>query len=592
MGQLTISELLDFTGGMNTLVAPHLISPREAQSLVNVDIRLGSLQSMPNLDYVAPMNDPFFFDFNGELQHFALWRSNVLWDGKYYWADGVNTGMMLENGDEYSLGLPTPNASLTQEIEGAGPHTGDFKYTYTFYSSITGAESAPAPLPHGYLQPNANGIRLTGFEPLPDSADSYRVYRIGGYLPVFALVDTIQAPTYLDLLDDTQIDGRLLTTLYTDEPPTGIQNLIEFNGRFYGSVGNRLYFSAVGNPHAWYAFDFYTMRNTITALGKSPGGLLIMGKFYVTTLIGSAPNNFRQKVLSEQLGCTNQQSVAYVGDSVVWLSHQAFCMSNGYSIADITSHKIDRIQGIYATGACVENETYYMSYKPSLFPSADLFPREDLYPDAVQGTGDVEQGIVALDFKRGNSFSYKMIDYDNIQTIGIYQGEVHVSTGVTLGDPTLHWFYCDKSMSCDEPIPCSPYPEVTPFVCGDVMFPSCLDFMPCSPFDLNRMNIYGGHGLTDLHYVSPELIDNSRVTLKEYDKVRILFKGIFKVKVVFDNGMLAVEQDIVSRIVERDDFVTIGIPNDHNKSYSIRFIIDGVGVIESIQYSWKTRELP
>jgi len=592
MGQLTVSELLDFTGGMNTLVAPHLIRPQEAVALVNVDIRLGSLQSMPNLDHIQALEYPFFFDFNGMIVSFPLWRSNVIWDGKYYWTDGVSSGMMLEDGSEYPMGLPTPKIALTQAPEGDGPHTGDFKYTYTFYSSITGAESAPAPLPNAYLPVNVDGIRLTGFEPLPDGADTYRLYRIGGYLPIFAMVDSFDVPTYLDILDDTKIDGRALQTIYTSEPPTGLVNLTEFNGRFFASAGNRLYFSASGNPHAWYSFDFYTMRDAITGIAKAPGGLLVMGKFYTSVLLGAAPQNFRLQVISDQLGCTNQQSVAYVGDSAVWLSHQAFCMSNGYSIADITSDKIDRIKGLYATGSCVENETYYMSFKPSLFPAETLYPSDTLYPDAVHGTGDVEQGMVALDFKRGQNFSYKLIQYDDIQTVGIYDGEVHVSTGRTIGDPTLHWLYCDETLPCDEPLECSPYPAPTYFVCEDVMFPDCLGFIPCSSFNLNRMNVYSNQGLASLFYLSPELIDGSRATLKEYDKVRILFKGAFKITVLFDNGFIAVQQDIVSGLVEEDDFVTIGIPNEQNKSYSIRFIVEGIGTVESIQYSWKVRELP
>ena len=43
---------------------------------------------------------------------------------------------------------------------------------------------------------------------------------------------------------------------------------------------------------------------------------------------------------------------------------------------------------------------------------------------------------------------------------------------------------------------------------------------------------------------------------------------------------------------EVDNVVTLGVPNNDNFSYSIAFVIEGVGVVKSIQYSWKPREQP
>ena len=92
--------------------------------------------------------------------------------------------------------------------------------------------------------------------------------------------------------------------------------------------------------------------------------------------------------------------------------------------------------------------------------------------------------------------------------------------------------------------------------------------------------------------MSPILIDGSYTTLKEYDKVRIIYRGIFHIKVLFDNDRVVQEKTIISLDDKNNEYALIGIPNADNKAYSIRFIIQGVGVLHSLQYTYKYRELP
>ena len=565
MGQSTITEIVDFSGGMNTLLAPHLIGKNEARQLVNVDVRFGALQSMPNLDLLQPLdNGPFFYQYNRVIYSYPSYRTNVLWDYKWYWSDGINTGKMLPDGTKLPLGLPTPTVALTQELVGAageGTHEGDLKYTYTFWSEDTGAESAPAPLPL-YITADGQDITLSGFDVLPTAATHYRLYRIGGYLPIFLQVDTFTDITYTDSLDDTKIDGRPLHTLRNGPPPSNLTNLCELNGRFYGSRGNHVYFSALGNPDSWYISDFIPIRGYIVGLATVPAGLLVLCQFSTVLLYGTDPVNFRLKLISDQYGCVSKQSIAYLGDSAIWLSNKQIVMSNGYKIIDVTAFKTDRILGIEPTGSAVENETYYVSYKPGMFPSEVLLPRDTLYPDSAEGTGLVDQGLIALDFKRGSSFSYKLIKYDEIRTIGIVDSDVHISSGG----------YFSVDIPCDE-----------------TMFEDCLSFLNCTPFGLSIMNVYQSQGLSRLHYLSPKYMDSGLATLKQYDKIRVRYAGVFKIDVLFDNARVVISRDIVS---DGDDtFAIIGVPNKDNLSHSIQFNIEGVGIITSIQYSWKNREV-
>jgi len=566
MAQTTVSELLDFTGGMNTLVAPHLVSPREATALINVDVRLGSLASVPNLEYREDLTyGGHFYEFEGVVYSYPTYRDNVFWDGKWYWSDGIEVKKVLSDGTEMDLGIKTPDkfADIYLVVDAEGPHTGAFKYCYTFYSTLTGVESAPSPLQNEYLVAEADKIAISNMEALPANADTYRIYRIGGYLPTFTLVDSTDINSYIDDRGDTRIDGRHLTTMYCGVPPDGLENLTEFNGRFYGSVGNKVYYSALGNPDAWYVSDYFIARDTIIGIANSPGGILVLGKYFTMLMYGTQPTDYKIKLLSDQLGCLDKRSISYIGDSAIWLSTRAFVMCNGYTVTNVTAHKIDSLRGIIPTGCVVDDDTYYMSFRPQLVPQNDLYPDEKLYPALIEGTAGLTDGIIAMDFKRGNGYSYKLLHYNKIWSLGIIRGEVHVGTGADYQS----WTRCEEAM-----------------------FRQCGDFLACTGFSVNRLSVYNGQGLAKLEYLSPRLIDGSIATMKEYDKVRIVFKGIFTFKVIFDNGEVVVQETTTSQANE-DGFIIIGIPNKNNKSQFIRFHVEGVGVVSSIQYSFKTREL-
>jgi len=587
MGVSTNSESVDFTGGMNTVTARHLIAPSEAIALINVDIRNGSLLSMPELKRVIPANGSHFVEFRDRPYYYDSFRANAFMDNNMYWANGKETGKVLWDGRKLPLGIPTPTIPLSLASAGntpSGTHTGDFKYTYTFYSTDTGVESAPAPLPP-YLTVDLEDIVLDGFEPFPVDtegepiADTYRLYRIGGYLPTFTLVEqitTLQIP-YTDVLDDTEIDGRILYTIRSGPPIPQLNDLVELNGRLFGSVGTKVYYSALGNPDAWYGYDFFTMPDRITGMAKSPGGLIVFGVTFTYLLAGDGPTSFRLKVISNKLGCVARESIAYLRDSVIWLGTTGILSSNGYRITNLTADKIANIDNLKATSACVVNEVYYLHFQPILVPSNSLFPSDTLYPLSSVGTDILESGIVSMDFKRGNLYSYNLYDYSEMSSIGIIRGDVHVITG----DGSY------VGMDCNQPL-------------------SCEDYIKCTRYDLNILGTYDSRQFTELTYASPQFIDGSLATLKQYDKVRINMWGEFTVKVLFSDGTIAVEEKIVNKPPEtliallnagdieysEDNTVTIGIPNNNNNSYSIAFVIQGKGVVKSIQYSWKNREQP
>jgi len=580
MGNLTNTEVIDFTAGMNTVRAPHLLAKSEALALINVDIRRGSLRSMPNLKDKEAVTGSHFIEFLNTVYAYDGFRSNALLNNNLYWANGVTSGKVLWDGRELPLGIPTPKASPTLALvnAGVGHHSGEFLYAYTFYSSSTGAESAPSPLPLSLIVTQSD-IKLSALEALPIEADTYRIYRIGGYLARFTMVAAITPAElpYTDELYDTEIDGRIMSTLRSGAPLNGMHDFVELNGRLFGSLDTKLFFSALGNPDSWYSSDFFVLPQKITGIAKVPAGLLVFGVSFTYLLAGSDPRNFRLKVVSNILGCVARESIAYINEDAIWLGETGVCVSNGYSILETTVDKIEYIKNLQPSSACVLNAVYYLSFVPSLLPSELLFPADTLYPAASEGTSLLEQGIIAIDFKRGNKFSYKMISYENLTSVGVVDGEVNAIVGVS----STVYLACSQPLGCDS-------------------------FLQCSPYRLNLMNLYQGQHVTTLSYVSPQFIDGSFSTLKEYDKVRINYYGKFSFSIVFSSGEIISTTELNSlddaeilslgtgRGVEftKDNIVTIGIPNNNNKSYSIGFIVEGKGDIKSIQYSWKPRELP
>ena len=575
MATLYNSELLDFTGGLSTVTAPHLIRKNEAREFVNIDITYGSLKSIPTLHLLKKVPYAFFYEFFGKLITYSEWRANAELNNILYWTNGAEQGKILQDGTELPIGMATPQTPLAWKIQDVGVLKGSLKYCYTFYDSNTGTEGPPSPL-SSYANVDEQNLILTGFEPLPSNADSYRIYRVGGYLARFTLVDTVTNVSngYLDDRSEREVDGRILETLNASAPPGNIENFIEYGGRLFGSVGTKVYYSAIGNGDSWYVFDFFEMPNNVKALAKTVDGILVMGATYTKLIQGYSPSTFRVRTISSEVGCISNRTVAYIQGAPIWLSTTNFYMYTG-KLINITYKRLNEVTGLDPSSSVVHNDVYYLTFAPTMSPSEELYPNDDLYPGAMKGTGENElaDGIVYIDFKRGAGFSYGTRTYNNSVSIGIFKNTPYLITfnKLELIDE------CDTVIDCEK------------LVCEGSYY-------------LNRIDVVVGNNYKSVHYVSPRLIDGSYSTLKEYDKVRLNFIGQFKVKVIFDDNKVVVEELISSDNLFKDTTIDIelledklaiiGIPNNNNKSYSIAFDIEGYGVIKSIQYSWKPRELP
>ena len=76
------------------------------------------------------------------------------------------------------IGLDAPTTEPTCADNGAGNvEAGDHSYVYTFYDSVTKAESLPSPLTAHTVAAGGKKVTISVCDALPTGADSYRVYR-------------------------------------------------------------------------------------------------------------------------------------------------------------------------------------------------------------------------------------------------------------------------------------------------------------------------------------------------------------------------------------------------------------------------------
>ena len=119
-----------------------------------------------------------------------------------------------------SVGLPAPTAALTaSQSATAGVVTaGNHLWTYTFYNSVSGAESLQAPVSNTGTPLSMDGVHMASFSgatSLPSGADSYNLYRTAEGGTQFRLVGQFASiSTNTDNVSDANLG-------YAEPPPAG-----------------------------------------------------------------------------------------------------------------------------------------------------------------------------------------------------------------------------------------------------------------------------------------------------------------------------------------------------------------------------------
>jgi hypothetical protein len=213
-------------------------------------------------------------------------------------------------------------------------------YMYTVVDT-DGIESTPSP--QYAVNPANQNVSITiGTDVVTEDVLYRRIYRTGGSNPTFNLIAELDATTltYTDSTRDLDVSRIELSTFTNYAPPTSLTNLVENSGTFWGSVGDRVYFSENGNPEFWNPLDFVVLNDTCTGIGKFREYILAFTEADAYIISGFNRDSITMSKLPYNEGCINHFSIANVNELLVWTSKNGICAFNGSSIDVVTRNII------------------------------------------------------------------------------------------------------------------------------------------------------------------------------------------------------------------------------------------------------------
>ncbi len=575
MGASKGTELQIFAGGLNLMPASHLIKQEEARVFANVNARKLNLSPLLASLFVEQADDYFVFYYQNTYQYYGKYRSNVLYNSMWFWSEIGAMGKQYSDGTKLPLGIAPPinrlDVAATAATEGDGL-AGNINYVYTYYDPASGSESPPSPpsITLDLTGVNAGqAIDVTNIEPSLDGFET-RLYRIGGIITAYTAVVTLEDDilSYIDQLSFSEIQAIVLDTLRAYPPPTGLMYLKEHQGRFYGAVGSKLFFSAPAKPDSWYTLDFISFEETITGIASVANGLIVMTNDKCWLITGISPIQFTKHTLSESEGCKAFASIATNEGTAIWLSNSGFVMSNGGKVTNLSLEKLGRFKTMTPLGSAFIDKRYFMSFGGVLYPSENLYPSDDLYPGAVVNDDGLAlpPGAVLIDFSMGAPSFATIID--------------HTMGQLMLADNELF------HISAEEPVPSNLVLEdgsanivtETGFhnIVGDTETGATLQ------------KTLQSSELRELRYLSPVLTEGSIGTLKQYEKVRITYSGELDITIMDEDLEVFVHTRLTSvrRVSE-----WVNIPVGYNSGYGIQFAIRGRCIVDSVYYTWTPKEI-
>ena len=262
---------------------------------------------------------------------------------------------------------------------------GVYKYTFTYYDSTTGFESAPIKDSSNkiYVEDGTFAIKVTlEATNIPERVDRIRVYRLGGQVINYSLVkevylqpgNTSITREFLDHLSDSKLAGKHILDSYDNEPPIeGLQYLTLHNNMLFAANDNKLYFSNVAMPEAWPKSNFIEYPSTITGIGSTHQGLFVFLENATYLVVGNAPEVLSSHILDNEIGCTNHNTIKYINNGLIWVSQDGIAFAPSLSIRIITLDAFDKIN-LNPINATVANKCYYLSLSTPIYEVENQHP--------------------------------------------------------------------------------------------------------------------------------------------------------------------------------------------------------------------------
>lgn len=187
-----------------------------------------------------------------------------------------------------------------------------------------------------------------------------------------------------DFVDDFD-SSNLFDILNTDEydpPPADLQGITAIqNSMFCGFVGNKIYFSEPGKPHAWPEKYALTIEYDIIGIAAVQGLVLAMTTDYPYLLNGSNPATLGIYRIDTLYPCLSKRSIVNMGYGVAYATHGGVAIyapgtSGGMDLVTKLVHDWDTWDSSLDPSTIVAkfyNGKYYASHSNGAF----IFERDD-----------------------------------------------------------------------------------------------------------------------------------------------------------------------------------------------------------------------
>jgi len=141
-----------------------------------------------------------------------------------------------------------------------------------------------------------------------------------------------------DFIDD--FDSRFLSRILRSDtfeaPPNNLQGLVSIqNNILAGFVGNRVFFSEPGEPHAWPSGESLIFEFDIVGLESVAGDLIVLTEGNPYRVSGNSPQSMSRNKIDAFYPCLAKRSIVNMGFGVVYSTHGGLAIYNPISGADI-----------------------------------------------------------------------------------------------------------------------------------------------------------------------------------------------------------------------------------------------------------------
>jgi hypothetical protein len=212
---------------------------------------------------------------------------------------------------------------------------------------------------------------------------------------------------FIDDYDSRNLFDILASDNY-DPPPEDMVGLTAVqNNILVGFVGNELYFSEPGRPHAWPDAYAVTLEHNIVGVTAISGSMLVVTDSYPYIVSGSDPaNGMATARIDANYPCLNRYSIVTMGYGVVYSTHDGLAVYSASSGPGII------------TKLLYNNDTWQTDIDPSTVVAE--YYGENYFASHSTGAFVFEQDTKVGGFFVDCDYSFSASFYDSIDGIVFY----------------------------------------------------------------------------------------------------------------------------------------------------------------------------